>query len=231
VILRTIVPDVASSAVPLSQAPAWIMASLAVIMVAILVLRKLLSRRARVTDSKSSPPDPLQKESVERLNPNLPVAVFLVGSEHQLEPASIRVFRSTHAPEYRQILFLSVGVFDYHVMDAGIADGGYADPEKAKHLRIKTRLALDPYLAVAHEMGLAADCRVAIATDPVDEIDRMSTQVAATYPRAVFFVTKLVFRRFTWFYRLFQAGSSDAIQKRLEKKGFPVTVIPLVLPT
>jgi hypothetical protein len=206
------------------------MASLAVLLVAVMMLLNALSRRAQVSDPKDERADSLQMEPGERLNPELPMAVFLVGGEHRLEPASIRVFRSTYAKAYRQILFLSVGIYDYDVMDAGVADGGYADPDKAKHLRLKTRLELDPYLTEAHEMGLAADCRVAVATNPVEEIDLLSTQIGAMYPRAVFFVTKLVFRRFNWFYRLFQAGTGDAIRKRLEKKGFPVTIIPLVLP-
>jgi hypothetical protein len=167
---------------------------------------------------------------VERLDPALPMAVFLVGGGHQLEPASIRVFRSLYAQDYRQILFLSVGIYDYEVMDAGVGDAGYGDPEKAKHLKIKTRLALDPYLDLAREMGLAAGCRVSVGTDPVEEIDRMSTQVAAIYSRSVFFVSKLLFRRFNWLYQLFQNGTAEAIRKRLQKKGFPVAVISLILP-
>lgn len=172
----------------------------------------------------------MQQETVERLDPEQPMAVFLVGGVNRLEPAALRVFRSTHSQEYRQILFLSVGVYDYGVMDSAVEGGDDADADKAKQLRKKTRLALDPYLAVAHELGMAADCRVVVGTDPVEEIDRLSTQIAANYPRAVFFVTKLVFRRFDWVHRLFRSGTGDAIRRRLEKKGFPVTVIPLVLP-
>ncbi len=209
-------------------APPWILAFLGLLILAVMVLRNSFSRTRRT--SEPAPPDPLQKVEVERLDPGQPVAVFLVGGENRLEPASIRVFGSTYAQQYRQILFLSVGVYDYEVMDSGVGAGGYADPEKAKHLRIKTRLALDPYLAVAHELGVAADCRVSVGTDPLEEIDRMSTRIALAYPKAVFFVTKLVFRRFNWFHRLFRAGTGDAIRKRLERKGFPVTVIPLVLP-
>jgi hypothetical protein len=188
--------------------------------------------RPRVTNMKDHRPEreeSIQKESVERLDREQPTAVFLVGGEHRLEAASLRVFRTTYAQEYRQILFLSVGVYDYGVMDSGVGDAGYDDPEKAKHLRLQTRLALDPHLAVARDMGLAADCRVGVATDPIEEIDQVSTEIAAAYPRAVFFVTTLVFGRFNWFYRLFHIGTGDAIRKRLEKKGFPVTVIPLVL--
>jgi len=68
-------------------------------------------------DNPAGASEQLQQESVERLDPELPMAVFLVGGENRLEPTSIRVFQSTYSQEYRQILFLSVGVFDYEVMD------------------------------------------------------------------------------------------------------------------
>jgi hypothetical protein len=181
-------------------------------------------------DHPTKPSDLLQNETMEKLDREQRTAVFLVGGEHRLEPATLGVFRNLYAKEYQQILFISVGVYDYEVMDAGVAGGGYADPEKGKHLRLQARLALDPYLTAAHEMGLAADCRVTIATDPVEEIDRMSTEIAALYPRTVFFLSKLVYRRFNWLHRLLRAGTSDAIQKRLEKKGLSVTVISLLLP-
>jgi len=159
-----------------------------------------------------------------------PVAVFLVGGGNELGPTALRIFRSMYSKDFRQIVFLSVGVLDYEVLDSGVGGHGYEDPDKPSHLRAKTRLALDPYLAVAREQGWPADCRVSISTDPVGEIDRLSTELAVAYPKAAFFVSKLVLQRLNWFHRLLRGGSSDAIRSRLEKKGFPVTVIPVVLP-
>jgi len=178
-------------------------------------------------DSKA---DRLQEEAVQRFDPQKPLAVFLVGGEHDLGAAALRVFQSSHGSEYRQILFLSVGVLDYGVMDAGVVDNDNDAPEKARHLKLKTELALRPYLDTAREMGMTVDSHVSIATDPIEEIDLLSTKIALVCPRAVFFVSKLVFQKPNWFHRFLHKGTSDAIRKRLEKKGFPVSVLPVVVP-
>lgn len=174
--------------------------------------------------------DSVQEETLQRFDPQKPLAVFLVGGEHDLGPAALRVFQSSHGAEYRQILFLSVGILDYGVMDAGVGDHGYDDPEKPRHLKLKTQLALQPYLDTAREMGMTAEIHVSIATDPIEEIDLLSTKISLVCPRTAFFVSKLVFQKPNWFHRFLHNGTSDAIRKRLEKKGFPVSVLPVVVP-
>lgn len=164
------------------------------------------------------------------MDANRSLAIFLVGGDQPIGPPSLRVFGHLYAKAYPQILFVSVGVVDYQVVDSGAEGRGtFRGTEEAKILKRKTRLALDPYLSSAHGLGLRADCRVSVATNAIDEIDRISNELAARYPRAVFFVSKLVFQKSHWFHRLLHSATSDAIRKRLEKKGFPVTVIPVVL--
>src|SRR6185295_3204523 len=76
-------------------------------------------RADEMSNPMDSKADRLQEEAVQRFDPQKPLAVFLVGGEHDLGAAALRVFQSSHGSEYRQILFLSVGVLDYGVMDAG----------------------------------------------------------------------------------------------------------------
>ena len=184
-----------------------------------------------VDDSGAKESQGLPAENVDRLDSTNPLAVFLAGGDHSLGPPSLRIFGSLYAKEYPQILFASVGVMDYQVIDSGVEGrGDFKGSEEAKRLKRKTRLELDPYLATAHQLGILADCRVTVATNAVDEIDRLSDEIAVAYPRAVYFVSKLVFRKMRWYHHLLHAGTSDAIRNRLEKKGFPVTIIPVVLP-
>jgi len=176
--------------------------------------------------------DRLPGEEVDRLDGHQPVAVILVGGDHALGPASLRILGNLYSKEYLQILFLSVGVLDYAAMDGGAErDGSVKGSLEAKQLKRKTRLCLDPYLAIAHQLGFKADCRVSVATNVVDEIDVLSGEIAALYPRAVFFVSKRVFRRPSWFHSLLHNQSSDAIRTRLEKRGLPITVLPFVIPS
>jgi hypothetical protein len=70
---------------------------------------------------------------------------------------------------------------------------------------------------------------VSIATDPVAEIDAVADGILHGFPRSVFFIGKMVFRKKRWYHRLLHGGTSDALKARLEKKGAQVRVLPLVL--
>jgi hypothetical protein len=213
--------------------------ALATLTLLLLVLRNTLFHRPPQSSVSPSSDDSLGHESgslpgeaVDRLDATQPVAVFLVGGDHALGPASIRSFGKLYSKEYFQILFVSVGVMDYAAMDGGAqGQGNFKGTVEAKRLKMKTRLALDQYLASAHELGFKADCRVSVATNAVDEIDVLSGEIAAIYSRAVFFVSKRVFQKATWFHSLLHSRSSDAIRARLEKKGLPITVLPFVVPS
>jgi len=167
---------------------------------------------------------------LDALDPALPVAVFLVGGDNHLGPVSLTLFGSTFGAEFRQILFVSVGVMDYGVLDMGVDPNvGFDGTEEARRLREKTRQSLEPFLAGAHQLGMKADVQISIATDPVAEIVGVSDGILERYPKAVFFVSKMVFRKKRWFHRFLHGRTSDALRTRLERKGMQVKILPLVL--
>jgi hypothetical protein len=185
-----------------------------------------MTDRARVEGSE------FLEEPADHLEPMEPVAVLLVGGENALGPSLVDLFRSLHAGQYRQILFLSVGVLDYTVLDFGVnALAGFKGSEEAERLRLKTRRSLDPFLGAAHQMGLKADVKVSVSTNAADEIDRLSDDVSRVHPRACYFMGQLIFARKRWYHRFLHGGSGQAIRKRLEKKGLPVKMLPVVLST
>jgi len=170
------------------------------------------------------------KMELDALDPALPVAVFLVGGDNQLGSVSLTMFGSTFGAEFRQILFVSVGVMDYGVLDMGVDPNlGFEGTEEARRLRQKTRDSLDPFLAAAHQFGMKADVQISIATDPVKEIEAVSDGILQKYPKAVFFISKMVFRKKRWFHRFLHGRTSDALRTRLERKGMLVKILPLLL--
>jgi hypothetical protein len=179
--------------------------------------------------SSETPSEP--RETADRLDPALPVAVFLVGGGLEWGASSLSLFGATYSTEYRQLLFVAVGVMDYAVIDSGVDPGqGFKGTEEARRLQEKTRLRLDPYLAAARQLGMKADCRVSIATDPVDEIARQSDEVIRDFPRSAFFVSKLEFRKRRWLHSLLHGDASNALRKRLEKKGLHVKFLHVIVP-
>jgi|SRR5882672_12902437 len=169
-------------------------------------------------------------ETLDRLDPTLPLAVFLVGGDNDLGPASLLLFRSVHAADFTQVLFVSVGVMDYGVLDAGADPSrGFEGPEESGRLRERTRRKLDVFVSEARRLGLKAGARVTIATDPVAEIDALAGILAAEYPKAVFFLSKMVFRKRRWFHQLLHGGTADALERVLQRRGLQVRVLPIVL--
>ncbi len=94
----------------------------------------------------------------------------------------------------------------------------------------ETRKALDPCIAAAHAMGLKVDCRVAVSVDETAELERLALEVSRLYPRTIFFVSKAVWRRKSWVHRLLHSETADVLRGRLEGRGLPVTVLPVVVP-
>lgn len=214
-------------------------AGLALAVFAIVVFRALRVRRG--ASPSDLPPaadraaslqrDLLPSEDLDRLERSQPLAVFFVGGGHHLELQSLKSFREVYARQYSQILFVSVGLIDYAWMDSGARERGDAEAgENLKGLLQSTRRSLDPCIAAAHAMGLKADCRVAVSVDEAEELERLAMEVASRYSRSIFFISKIVWRRTSWLHRLLHAGTADALRGRLEGRGLPVTVLPVVIP-
>jgi hypothetical protein len=180
-------------------------------------------------------PEPAEQghpsEDLDRLERSQPLAVFFVGGGHRLEDQSLRTFRDVYSRQYSQILFVSVGLIDYAWMDSECREAGRpAGSTDVKVLVQATRKALDPCIAAAHEMGLKADCRVAVSVDETAELERLALEVARRYSRPIYFVSKAVWRRKSWIHRFLHAETADVLRGRLEGRGLPVTVLPVVVP-
>jgi len=165
---------------------------------------------------------PPPTQDVDRLDRSEPTAVFLVGGRNELGPLTLRSFADDYARLYRQVLFLSVG----QLAAPGQEEGRLV----AKRLSAAVRQSLDPYLSIARSLGLKADCQVSTAADPALQVARQADGILRAYPRAMFFVGKLVFGHARWYHRILHSGTADAIRESLERRGIPVTVLPVVLP-
>jgi hypothetical protein len=140
------------------------------------------------------------------------------------------MFGARYAAEFPQVLFVSIGIMNQTIVDAGVdGTGNFKGTEEAQRLLLKTREQLNSFLESARNLGLKADSRVSVSVDAAEEIDRLSDEISAAHPKAVYFLSKLVFKKPRWYHRWLHSSISDDIRKRLEKKGRPVTVLPVVV--
>jgi hypothetical protein len=207
---------------------------------AILTLAMLLAghaarvRRARTTprgvNESGADVEPLPSQDADLLDRNEATGVILVGGEDGLGPRILREFTTKYGREYRQVLLVSVGKVDASVWDSTRGDWEtFERSPESKRLKSLTRLGLDPYLAAAHDLGLKADCRISIGTDPPHELARLCRSIGRSYSRSMFSLGKVVFARRKWYHRILHSQTSDDIRLSLEREGIPLTIIPVVV--
>jgi amino acid transporter len=151
-------------------------------------------------------------------HPAQPTAVLLVGGYGGLGVHALLAVQRTFPGHFANFVFVSVGVIDAASMK-GV--------EEVERLRARTEESLRRYVELARRFGLAADFRMAVGTDVLDEGEEVCAGVAADYPRSVFFLGKLVFHEETLFQRLLHNETAYQLQRRLQLAGLSAMVLPV----
>jgi hypothetical protein len=147
-----------------------------------------------------------------------PTAVLLVGGYGGIGVHAMLTIQRLFPGHFRNMVFVSVGVIDAATMK-GV--------EAVEHLRAQTEESLRRYVALAHRFGLAAEYRLAIATDVLDAGEELCASVVADHPRAVFFLGKLIFESERFFQRLLHNETAYQLQRRLQFRGMNAMVLPV----
>lgn len=172
-------------------------------------LRRLEIALADLPPSEHKAPD---------IDPLQPTAVLLVAAYGGLGVHSLlSIFR--FFPNYfKNVVFVSIGVID---------SGNFKGSEELARLTDQTQRTVDKYVDLAKRLGIAAEGIMRVGTDPVDEAEKVCEELAAKYPKHMFFGGKLVFQKERWYERILHNETAFAIQRRLQWKGHPMTVLPV----
>jgi len=61
-------------------------------------------------------------------------------------------------------------------------------------------------------------------------VEKLSADFARRCPAAMFFLGKLVFQNQKWYHALLHGRTAESIQRRLERRGLPVAILPILVP-
>jgi hypothetical protein len=87
----------------------------------------------------------------------------------------------------------------------GVIDSGeYKGSDAVADLSRRTEDALAQYVRLANGLGLGATSRFGLATEVVEEAERLCLEVARDFPRTTFFAGRLIFEEERWYQRLLQ---------------------------
>jgi amino acid transporter len=173
-------------------------------------LRRLNAIMAALPAASSGPARPV--------DPRSPTAVMLVGSYAGLGVHALLTVQRLFPNHFKNVIFLSVGVIDAAAMK-GV--------EEVDRVRERTEAALKQYVDLAHRLGIAAEYRLAVATEALPEAERMAIEVNREFPRSVFFAGKLIFKVERFYQRLLHNETAYALQRRLQFAGMNAMVLPV----
>lgn len=160
----------------------------------------------------------VQENAPPKLDPKAPTAILLVGGYSGLGIHSLLAIQRLFPNYYKNFIFVSVGVVD---------TATFHGVEAVDEVRERTEASLQKYVRLANAWGLAADYRMDMSVEVVDEAERLCLGIAKEYPRSIVFAGKLVFEREKWFQRLLHNETAFELQRRLQFSGLSAMVLPV----
>jgi len=161
---------------------------------------------SRITTTPTDPVDPTRS-----------TAAILVGGFGWLGVHTTLAAMAKFPGQFKNILFLSVGVID---------SGSFKGEEALDRLREQTEKGLRQYVELAAGQGMPADYRLAIGTDVVQQLDQLCLKTASEFRDVMFFAGQLVFQQERWYQRLLHNETAFALQKRLQLADLTMIILP-----
>ena len=147
-----------------------------------------------------------------------PTAVIMVKSFSGFGVHEVLSIHRLFPGMFKNFIFVSAAVVD---------SGTFKGSQEIERLEAETRGNLERYVEWARSQGMAADYRIAMGTEAVASVTDVCKQIADEFPRAIFFMGKLIFREEKWYYRLLHNETPNAIQRRLQFDGLQAIVLPI----
>jgi len=163
-------------------------------------------------------PSNVHEVDVAPMDRNAPTAVIMVKSFSGFGIHEVLSIHRLFPRVFKNFIFVSAAVVD---------SGTFKGADEVDRLETETRENLVQYVTWARSQGMNADYRMAIGTEPVESVTDMCKQIAEEYPRAIFFMGRLIFREEKWYYRLLHNETPNAIQRRLQFDGLQAVVLPI----
>ncbi|HKB60090.1 MAG TPA: amino acid permease [Gallionellaceae bacterium] len=154
----------------------------------------------------------------EKLDPELPTAIFLVDDHRGVGIHTIMWVRRLFPGHFQNFVFVSAGEVDTQSFDSEAT---------IRTMQNRTEQALIHYTAFCRANGLNATWRMAYGTDAIAVLDDLVQEVIAEYPNSVCFAAKLIFTRDNVFIRWLHNQTALAMQRRLHFRGQQMVILPM----
>jgi amino acid transporter len=153
-------------------------------------------------------------------DPKKPVAILLVGGYSGLGRHALLTLLRMFPHHFGGVIFVSVAVVDSE---------SFKGADEIEALEQRTRQNLLKYERYAHTLELAAASAFAVGTEVAVELEKIARDLTQRYPEALFVAGQLIFEEDTFWNRLLHNETAFIVQKRLQRMGLPMIVVPVRL--
>jgi amino acid transporter len=151
---------------------------------------------------------------------NKAVAILLVGGYSGLGRHALLSLLRMFPRHFAGVIFVSVAVVDSE---------SFKGADQLAGLEARTRENLLKYERYAQSLGLAAASAFAIGTEVAVEVEKIAADLTARYREAMFVAGQLIFEEDTMWNRVLHNETAFMVQKRLQRRGLPMIVVPVRL--
>jgi len=180
--------------------------------------QQVYQRLRRLDEILLEAPLPAPSPTAPARDPMAPTAAFFVNGYNGLGMHSVLNVIRLFGGHFKNFIFIGVGVID---------SSRFKGAEELEHLRRQTEEGLQQYVTFMKQQGYYAEYWYALGIDPVDELERLATEVAKRFPRTVFFAGKLIFKQPSLVEKILHNQTAFTIQRRLQFAGLQMMVLPI----
>jgi amino acid transporter len=154
----------------------------------------------------------------EALNPDLPTAVFVVGSSRGGGLHALLWVQRMFPDHFKNFVFVNARTVDSQA---------YGGVESMETLRTDATVSLNYFVNFCHSHGLASRSYLTFGTEPVEALTTLCDQVRDDFPNAIFFTSKLIYEKENFLTRLLHNQGATALQRRLHFNGMQMVILPM----
>jgi amino acid transporter len=162
----------------------------------------------------------LEHHSSRDPDPKKPVAILLVGGYSGLGRHALLTLLRMFPHHFGGVIFISIAVVDSE---------SFKGADQIAALEQRTRQSLLKYELYAQTLELATASAFALGTEVAVELEKIGAELTRRYPGALFVAGQLIFEEDTFWNRLLHNETAFIVQKRLQRLGFPMIVVPVRL--
>jgi amino acid transporter len=149
-----------------------------------------------------------------------PVLVLFVGGYSGLGRHALLNLLKMFPDHFKGAVFASVAVVDSE---------SFKGKDELLHLEQRTREQLVFYERFAQHHGMRAASMFSVGVEVPEQAEHIAKELTARYPRALFVAGQLIFEEDTFWNRVLHNETAFSVQRRLQRCGIPMIVLPVEL--